>query len=132
MPIHRALIISLAVGIGGAIGALTRLAVGMAVDRLSNGVAFPIATLLINVTGSAFLGWFYTIMNSRPPSASVDLLKLAIGTGFVGAYTTFSTYMFETTGLLSRGATFTALAYLFGSLALGLLGVWLGVRLASV
>ena len=53
---------------------------------------FPVGTLVINLTGSLFLGWFLTYAGSRNLS---DMVKLSIGVGFVGAYTTFSTYMYE-------------------------------------
>ncbi|HZL38066.1 MAG TPA: CrcB family protein [Tepidisphaeraceae bacterium] len=122
----------LAVGGGGFVGALSRYGVSLLVGRGPAGISFPIATLIINVTGSTFLGWFYTFMSKRPNTEYTIALTLAIATGFVGAYTTFSTYMFETNALFSARANVQALTYLFGSLALGLVGVKLGVMLGSL
>ena len=82
---------------------------------------------MINVSGSLFLGWFLTYVGSRNIS---PLLVLAIGSGFVGAYTTFSTFMYETNRLAEEAAGLEALANLIGSLVLGLLAVRLGMLIA--
>jgi fluoride exporter len=119
----------LAIGGAGFCGALARYGVGVVIGRWF-ATSFPIATLLINVTGSLFLGWFYTFMRARYPQA--ETLRLAIATGFVGAYTTFSTYMYESDQLLAKGASLQAGTYLVGSIALGLGGVWIGIRLATM
>jgi CrcB protein len=92
-------------------------------------IAFPLGTLVINVTGSFLLGWFVTFVDRR---GDHEMLKLAIGTGFVGAYTTFSTYMFESNRLMERGAFYEASGYIIGSILLGLAAVYLGVRLGRL
>jgi len=118
----------LAVGVAGFIGAIARVLVGTAFGRMNVRYSnFPIGTLVINVSGSLFLGWFLTYAGSRSLS---DTMRLAIGAGFVGAYTTFSTYMFETTRLAQDGAQRMAILNLVGSLVLGLLAVRLGMMLA--
>jgi len=115
----------LAVGAAGFVGAIARVAVGELFGRLR--FHFPLGTLVINVSGSLFLGWFMTYVGSRSVS---PLMVIAIGAGFVGAYTTFSTFMFETSRLAGEGAALEALVNLVGSLILGLLAVRLGMLIA--
>lgn len=113
------------VGLGGWIGAVTRYYVGLwAAARW--GVAFPYGTLLINLTGCLFLGWFGTLATERAALVSPDLRTL-LAIGFVGAYTTFSTFGFETVRLLEEGDVLLALVYVLASVLVGLLAVYLGV-----
>ncbi len=113
----------MAVGVGGLFGSMARFFVA----RLFTGSPFPVGTMLINLSGSLFLGWFATVAGNRLP-ISQDF-RLAIAVGFTGAYTTFSTYMFESNSMLSDGAGLRAMFYLLGSLLLGLLAVRAGVIL---
>jgi CrcB protein len=115
----------LAIGTAGFLGAIARFAVSTMFGRMS--AFFPIGTLVINLSGSLFLGWFLTYATSRSIS---DTTRLAIGVGFVGAYTTFSTYMWESNKLADDGAGFKAMANLIGSLILGILAVRLGILIA--
>lgn len=116
---------SLAVGAAGFVGAVARYMVAMLFGRLN--VVFPVGTMVINLTGSLFLGWFLTYCTSR---SIPDTAKLAIGTGFVGAYTTFSTFMYESSRLADDGLGLEALVNLLGSLVLGILAVRLGILIA--
>lgn len=114
----------LAIGARGFAGALCRFAVAALAARLL-GTRFPFGTLLINLTGSFALGWFLARVSrgwAVPESA-----QLAVTVGFLGAYTTFSTFMYESDDLLHTGLTTRAALYLTGSLLLGLLCVRLGV-----
>lgn len=115
----------LAVGLAGFVGAITRVFVATLFGRLN--LRFPIGTLFINVTGSFFLGWFLTYVASRNIS---DTTRLTIGAGFVGAYTTFSTFMYESSSLADEGAGMEAIINLLGSVILGILAVRLGMMLA--
>ena len=115
----------LAIGAAGFVGAITRVLVATFFGRFN--VRFPIGTLVINITGSLFLGWFLTYATSRSIS---DTARLAIGAGFVGAYTTFSTFMYESSRLADEGAGLEAIMNLLGSLILGILAVRLGILLA--
>ena len=130
---NNSLVNCLAIGGAGFLGALTRYGVVRLFSRLPwlGGMNFPWATLVINVTGSTFLGWFYTYMGKHMSGPNSMTIRLAVATGFVGAYTTFSTYMFESNNLLSEGSQLQAIAYLFGSLALGLIGVRLGIVIGN-
>src|SRR5215469_18759360 len=120
----KTLVQLLAVGAAGFFGSVARWGVGVYFGRWMT--AFPLGTLVINVTGSFFLGWFVTFIDRRPGH---EMLRLAIGTGFVGAYTTFSTYMFESNQLMEKGAFYEAWLNIIGSIVLGLVAVYLGVRL---
>jgi CrcB protein len=114
---------SLAIGVAGAVGALARFFVGAACKALFE-TSFPVGTLLINLSGSFILGLFLGIHHDRHPVG--ETTRLAIAVGFVGAYTTFSTFMYETDALLETGQLYKAVANLVFSLAIGLLLVRLG------
>src|SRR4051794_40312989 len=109
-----------AVGGAGAAGAIVRFLVALACLQIFK-TDFPVATLLINITGSMFLGWFLTVTQER--FSLTETTRLAIASGFVGAYTTFSTFMYESDRLLHRGQELKAWGYLFGSLLLGMIAV---------
>jgi CrcB protein len=115
----------LAIGAAGFVGAIARVLVATLFGRLN--VRFPLGTMVINVSGSLFLGWFLTYCTSRSIS---DTARLAIGAGFVGAYTTFSTFMSESNFLVDDGRGLAAIMNLLGSLVLGILAVRLGILIA--
>ena len=96
------------------------------------GAAFPWSTFVINVTGSFILGLFVTLTTERFAPRNVLTLRLLIAIGFVGAYTTFSTFEFETLALVETATWLRAFANAFGSLFAGFVAVWLGVLLARL
>ena len=116
----------LAIGSGGFLGTVARYGLATSFGRWSK--TFPVGTLVINVTGSFILGWFaaYSLKRAVPEN-----FRLAVGVGFVGGYTTFSTYMLESNNLLRQGAGLLAMLNLFGSIILGLVAVYLGLLLAQ-
>jgi CrcB protein len=115
----------LLVGVGSFIGGNARFLLGRWVGSLVDG-RYPLGTFLINVSGSFVLGALGALLAGRAlPNA--DALRLAIGVGFCGGFTTFSTFAFETHALLEDGAWLTASANMVLSLATGLLAVRLGV-----
>ncbi|HZO30780.1 MAG TPA: fluoride efflux transporter CrcB [Chloroflexota bacterium] len=118
----------LAVSLGGILGANARYLVGVYVaERL--GMAFPYGTFLINVSGSLAIGFFLTLAAER---FSIDpVWRLFFATGFLGAYTTFSSYTFEAAQLIRDGAYGLALLYLFGSVLAGMIGVFAGIVAAE-
>jgi CrcB protein len=118
----------LVISLGGILGANTRYFVSLYVaERL--GTVFPYGTFLINVTGSLIIGFFLTLITER---YSVDpLWRLFFATGFLGAYTTFSSYTFEAAQLIRDGSYVPALVYLFGSVLAGMVGVFAGIVLAE-
>lgn len=116
-----------AISAGAVLGADVRYAVGLwAAGHW--GAAFPWGTLLINVTGSLLLGFYLTLVTER--FAGRATTRLFVATGFCGAYTTFSTFSYETVTLVQGGAVLAAVAYVLGSLALGLHAVGAGILAA--
>jgi CrcB protein len=117
----------LVIALGGALGANVRYIVNLLAGRWL-GVTFPYGTLGINITGSLVLGFFLTLATER---LEIDpLWRLFFATGFLGAYTTFSAYTYESLLLLREGAYVPALAYLVGSVLGGLGGAALGIAAA--
>ena len=117
---------SLVVGAGGFLGAIARFLVGIWISN-RYGSLFPWATIVINITGSFILGFIATLLFSRVlinPN-----WRLFVTIGFVGAYTTFSTFEYETAQL---GSSWQAMGNLVGSVLAGYLAVWLGIRLGEL
>lgn len=109
---------------GGAIGALLRYAVSNGVHILA-GRGFPYGTLTVNVLGSLLMGVLYIILIERV-SNNLGLRAMLI-IGFLGAFTTFSTFSIETFNLLENGEAFKALVNILISVVLCLLAAWIGV-----
>jgi len=112
------------IGIGGAAGALARFAVDSWVStRVPDG--FPWGTLVVNVSGSFVLGLLFVLTVERAVLPSD--LRSPLMIGFLGAYTTFSTWMLETWRLVEVGAVGAALFNLGGSTLLGVLALVSGM-----
>jgi len=116
------------IGAGGLAGTFARYAVeGLVHGRA--GAGFPWGTLVVNLTGSFLVGFiarFATGSAAMAPEVRAGLLI-----GFCGAYTTFSTYSYETVQMLQAGAYARAAAYAFGSLALALASTVAGIAAAN-
>ena len=116
---------------GGGAGANARYWFGRLVARVQAaqlpGVEFPWGTFLINVGGSVVLGFVAAAYLGHPDPARRNWYLL-LGTGFCGGFTTFSTFSLETLELMRDGKPWAALAYVGGSVAAGVLGVWLAMR----
>jgi len=113
--------------VGGAIGAPARYLVDGAVQGRVGGT-FPWGTFVVNVTGSLVLG---VLTGLALYHGLGDVPRAAVGTGFCGAYTTFSTYSYETVRLLEAGELGPAAAHAFGSIAVGLLAAGIGLALTA-
>ena len=117
----------LAVGAGALLGANVRyLLANWAAARW--GDSFPYGTFIINISGAFAIGLVLSLLSARAgfgPNA-----RLFIVTGFLGGYTTFSSYAWEALMLASDGAWLRLALYVVGSNVLGLLGVWLGAKAA--
>lgn len=116
------------IAIGGAAGALARYGLAGWVHDLA-GAAFPWGTLAVNALGSFLLG---LIVRYLEAIAATPELRGALAIGFLGAFTTFSTFSYETIGLLQGGDWGRAAAYAVASLFLGLAGVVAGFALAAL
>jgi CrcB protein len=117
--------------LGGAVGTALRYWVSRWISLQSWGQAFPLGTMVVNVSGSFVLGVAATIILERLP-AEYQHWYLLIGAGFCGGYTTFSTFEWETYNLLRAGKWGLALLNVGGSVAVGFLGLILGVMLAAL
>ena len=114
------------VAVAGALGALARYGIGSVVSARYPG-AFPLGTFLINVSGSFLLGLLFVGLTER--AGLSPALRTTVTVGFLGAFTTFSTFSLETFRLLEDGALGVAALNALGSLAAGLVAVWLGVSI---
>lgn len=115
------LLVTFGIGLGGAAGALLRALFGRLIRS-----DFPLATLLVNILGSFVLAIAYTAL---PPTS--ELSRAVIGTGFCGAFTTFSTFILETVILARSGHILRASTNLILTLGLCCLASWLGICLMS-
>ena len=114
------------IAIGGALGSIARYALSVGVsDRL--GTRFPYGTLLVNISACAMIGFSLEILNRH--SNINPALRYLIPIGFIGAYSTFSTFEWEIFSNLRSGAFWIALLYVAASLVLGLIAVALGSSL---
>jgi CrcB protein len=113
----------LLIAIGGALGSIARVWVSSAVTNRM-GFKFPYGTLIVNLTACLVIGFAITLLGRR-----ADLnpaWRFLIPMGFIGAYSTFSTYEWETLATLRSGAFMLAALYAGGSLVLGLIATWAG------
>ena len=118
-----------AIAVGAMLGANLRFVVGnWAADRW--GADFPYGTFLINVSGAFAIGLLLSFIGERVGVS--PLWRLFFATGFLGGYTTFSSYTWEALTLAQDGEWLGAAAYILGSNVLGLIGVWLGATLARL
>lgn len=119
----------LAVGMGGFVGAVARYLVGGWVQRLLPA-AFPYGTLAVNLLGSLALGAVFELGTAR--GALAPELRLVLGVGVMGAFTTFSTFSLETFNLLREGSLMLAGVNVAANLVLCLAAVWLGIVLVRL
>jgi CrcB protein len=114
--------------LGGATGSLTRYMLGTAIMARAGG-RFPLGTVVINITGSFLIGLLMTLFTERlDPHPNVRLLLV---TGFLGGYTTFSSFEWETLGLVQDGSQWLGLVNVVGSVLFGYIAVWLGAAMAG-
>ena len=116
----------LLISIGAVLGANLRYLVGgWVVDQM--GSAFPFGTLVLNVTGSLVIGVVLTLASERLVAPWV---RTTVAIGFLGSYTTFSTFSYETMSLIENGAWPRAVANVGASVGAALVGVYFGMVLA--
>jgi fluoride exporter len=115
------------VAIGGGIGAMLRYHAGRAVTTVAGpNMVFPWGTFLINVSGSLLMGILAGWLAREGGSES---LRLLLGVGVLGGFTTFSAFSLETALLMQRGLYGMAGAYVLGSILAGIAGLFLGLSL---
>lgn len=118
----------LLIAVGGALGSIARYWVGSSIASRM-GIKFPYGTLIVNLTACIIIGFSITYLGKRADLSPA--WRYLIPVGFIGAYSTFSTYEWETLSSLRSGALFIAALYAVGSLVLGLIAVWCGAILAE-
>ena len=108
----------------GALGALSRWGLGLAVDRVAPSL-FPLGTLAANALGCLLLGVVTGLSVDHLPAG----LRVPMATGFLGSFTTFSTFSVESIKLAEQGAWGLVAANVIGSVVVGLLGAGLGLAI---
>ncbi len=117
------------VGLGGFVGAIARFWLGGFIsDRM--GGRFPYGTFAINISGSFLVGLILTLLTERANWS--PNWRFLIPVGFIGAYTTFSTFEYETLRSVQDGEMWIAFLNVGGSVVAGFLSVWCGVVLGRI
>ena len=116
------------VALGSAIGGVARVLLGTAVQARASG-AFPVGTLVVNITGSLLLGFLMRYLLASPTVTAE--MRAMVTTGFCGGYTTFSTFSYETLMLIEAGDYRRAALYTTLSVLLAIAGTLLGVYAAG-
>ncbi|WP_193075098.1 fluoride efflux transporter CrcB [Pseudomonas sp. FME51] len=116
----------LVIALGGALGALSRVGLASGVQLLWPGT-FPLATFIINLLGCLAIGILYGLWLNRPELS--PLLQQGLMIGFLGAFTTFSTFSLDAWRLLENGQSLLALGYVLLSVCLCLIATWAGLML---
>ena len=119
----------LLIAAGGALGSIARYWVGSTIAGRM-GTRFPYGTFIVNLTACLVIGFSLTYLGRRVELSPA--WRFFIPIGFIGAYSTFSTYEWETLSTLRAGAFAMAAVYAVGSLIVGLAAVWGGALLAEV
>lgn len=120
------MIYSLAVALGGAFGAVSRYWLISAISAYNNQ-RFPWGTLVVNIVGSLLIGMLYVLITER--MALSEQWRAILVVGYLGAFTTFSTFSLDALLLAQEGLLLQALAYVVSSVLICLLCAWLGIVL---
>lgn len=115
------------IAVGGALGSLARFWVGSTIANRM-GTRFPYGTFIVNITACIIIGFSLTFLGRH--TELNPAWRFLIPIGFIGAYSTFSTFEWETFSHLQAGAFFIAALYVVLSIFLGLVAVWCGILIA--
>ena len=118
-----------AIALGGALGAVSRYYLSVAVERFNSG-AFPLGTFAVNVLGSLLIGVCFVLFMEK--LHLVDTWRPVVVIGFLGALTTFSTYSLDALLLIQQGNYNTAFLYIISSVLVCLLAAFTGMQLARI
>jgi len=127
-PVHLRWDAVALVALGGAAGTAARVAITLAIPPAG---AFVVATFAINVVGALLLGILLEVLARRGPDVGrLRSIRLLLGTGFLGGFTTYSALATDT-AMLTGGDTGTALAYSLGTILIGGVATWAGIIIGS-
>jgi CrcB protein len=130
-PPHFRLILILYVFIGGCFGAFARYGVIENLPTLANG--WPLATTFTNLLGAFALGMLLEgLSRLGEDGGTLRVTRLVLGTGFIGAFTTYSTFVVDTHSLIATGNMVTVVWYVLSTLIGGLILCGLGIRIAAI
>ncbi|HIE58183.1 MAG TPA: fluoride efflux transporter CrcB [Anaerolineales bacterium] len=118
------------VGLGGFVGASLRYLTGIFIGLAPIESNLPLGTFAVNIIGSLLIGFLAGLAESQ--NLLNDTARAFVFTGMLGAFTTFSTFSYETMGLFQNGQTSPALANLGLQITLGLAAVWGGIQIARL
>ena len=113
------------VGLGSFVGGALRYILSGVFSKVGREWAFPIGIMMVNVLGCFLIGLLYSHFKNR---VGENLLSLLLMTGVLGGFTTFSTFSFETVQLLQQNEWLKAALYVVGSVGLGVVACYLGMR----
>ena len=116
------------VAVGSAAGGVVRFLLSTAIQQRAS-TTFPVGTLVVNITGSLALG--FVLRYALGSSTVSPEMRVLLTTGFLGGYTTFSAFSFETAALLESGDHARATGYVLASVVVSLLGTFAGIALAN-
>tara|TARA_E500000331_G_C16628466_1_gene443260 strand:+ start:97 stop:477 length:381 start_codon:yes stop_codon:yes gene_type:complete len=119
----------LTIAIGGGVGSIARFVISKEMENLF-GSSFPFGTLTVNVAGSFILGWFFTFFVERPEINSA--LRLGLIVGFLGAFTTFSAFSYESLQMLLNGALYNAIFNIILNLVVCIGMCYIGMLMAKM
>jgi fluoride exporter len=120
----------LLVGLGGFFGAISRYKVGQWVHQLLDKHNFPYGTIFVNILGCFLIGLIAGLVSNK--GLVPKHLELALITGFLGGFTTFSSFSLESLRLMQTGNFFSALLNIVISVVVGLTAAWLGMLLSKI
>ena len=120
----------LAVAIGGAIGSVGRYLINTVWLPAAGPHALPWGTLTVNVAGSFLYGLLFAVLTAYLPASGT--LRVALLAGFLGGFTTFSSFSFDSVRLIQEGQAVLAMVYVVASVVSCLLALWLGLALVKI
>lgn len=117
------------IALGGALGAVARYLAMSGVTRLM-GHGFPYGTLVVNVVGSCLMGALIGVLAKM--LTGFDGIRLFVAVGFLGSFTTFSTFSLDVVTMFERGEMLSVLTYILGSVTLSVLALFMGLALVRL
>lgn len=119
----------LAIAVGGAAGSVLRFLLSKYIQKIA-GLDFPVGTLFVNLVGSFLIGIAFSYLVEK--LAIHPLMRALLITGFLGGFTTFSTFSYESYSLLAEGEYLKFFLYVFLTNGIGILGTFLGFNLGRL